>query len=63
VQEFTYKTLRLHDERKLGAIKGRSWVEGNVTIILQKNRKLKKIEQLDEYGRGIMQITKTTNIE
>ena len=45
-------------ERELGIIKDESWIEGNVIIISQKDRKIKKIEQLGEYGRGNMQIAK-----
>jgi hypothetical protein len=44
-QESIYKTLRLHKERELGAIKDGTWTEGNVTMILQKDHKLKKIVQ------------------
>jgi hypothetical protein len=36
VQESTYKTLRLHNERELGATKDESWIEDNVTMISQK---------------------------
>ena len=48
----------LHDERELGAIKDGSWIEGNVTMISQKDHKIKKIEHLGEFGRDNMQITK-----
>jgi hypothetical protein len=34
----------MHDEREFGAIKDGSWIEGNVTMISHKNRKMKKIE-------------------
>ena len=47
---------------KLGAIKDESWIEGNVTMISQKNHKIKKTEQLSEYGRGNMQTTKTPSL-
>jgi hypothetical protein len=60
VQESTYKKLRLHDERELEAIKEGSWIEGNVTMISQKYRKIKKTELLNEYGRDNMQITNTS---
>ena len=46
----------LHNEREPGAIKDKSWIEGNVIMILQKYRK--EIKHLDEYGKGNMQITK-----
>jgi hypothetical protein len=42
VQESTHKKLRLHDERELGAIKDGSCIEGNVTMILQKDHKIKE---------------------
>lgn len=35
VHEYTCKTLRLHNERELGAIKDENWIEGNVTMISQ----------------------------
>ena len=34
----------LHDERVLGAINDGSWIESNVTMISQKNHKIKKPE-------------------
>jgi hypothetical protein len=49
-------------ERELGAIKYESWIEGNVTMISQKDRRIKKTEQLGEYDRGNMQITKTPKL-
>ena len=49
-------------EREIGAIKYGSWIEGNVTMISQKDRKTKKIEQLGECCRGNMQITKTPKL-
>jgi hypothetical protein len=52
----------LHNERELEAIKNGTWIQGDVTMILQKDRKLKKIKELGEYGRGNMQIT-NSNIE
>jgi hypothetical protein len=48
--------------RELGAIKDGSWIEDNVIMISQKDGKMKKIEQLGEYGRGNMQITKTPTL-
>ena len=58
----TPNCLPLHDKRELGAIKEGSWIEGNVIMISQKNHKLRKIEQLGEYRRGNMQITKTPSL-
>jgi hypothetical protein len=34
------KTSPLHDESELGEIKNEYWIEGNVTIILQKDCKI-----------------------
>ena len=45
-------------DRELGAIKYGSWIEGNVTIISQKDRKIKKIGLFGECGRGNVQVTK-----
>ena len=54
----------LHDEREreIGMIKDGSWIEGNIITISQKIRKIKKIEQLGEYGMGNLQITKTLTL-
>ena len=52
----------LQDERELGAIKDESWIERNVTMISQKDQKIKKTEQLGKYGRGNMYITKTPTL-
>ena len=52
----------LHNEREFGAIKDRSWIEGNVIMIPHKDRKIKKTKQLGEYDKNDMQITKTSTL-
>ena len=37
-------------------------LKANVIMISQKDRKIKKIEHLGEYGKGNMQITKTPTL-
>ena len=54
--------LRLYNERELGTINDGSWIESNVTMILQKDCIINKTKQLGEYGRGNMQITKTPTL-
>ena len=62
MQESTYKTLKLHNEREFGAIKDGSWIKDNVITISQKDHKIKEIEQMGEYGKGNIQITKTMTL-
>ena len=52
----------LHDEKELGAIKDRSWIEGNIKMISQKYHKIGKTKQLGEYNKDDMQITKTPGL-
>jgi hypothetical protein len=44
-------------------IKDGSWIEDNIIMISQKDRRIKRNEQLGEYGRGNMQITKTPTLK